>query len=269
VNFVPTMAAATGTWREVKKDDAIIQQMYASFIERRNGWLRRGQPMWDAGVFAGDTYDGAKPGPSLIAVYEENGEPQGYVIWAAKWMHSSPSDAGGPGQRIYVRDYVYNTPTAYRAIWEYLKRFDLASRIVIDAAPVDDPAFHVMVDPRELNAQHRDWMHGRIIDLERLLPQRPYGAPGRVVFEVTDAMCPWNAGRWALEAGAEGSAVSRTTDTPSLTLDISALAQLLYGQVSPTNAVRFGRAEASPDADMKLWDAIWRTEYAPFCPNMF
>ena len=73
-------------------------------------------------------------------------------------------------------------------MWEYLKRFDLASRIVIDAAPVDDPAFHVMVDPRELNAQHRDWLHGRIIDLERLLPMRPYGSEGRVVFEVTDAM---------------------------------------------------------------------------------
>ncbi len=270
VNFVPSMAPTTGTWREVTKEQQpLLQEMYDGFIEPRNGYLRRAQAMWDWQVHNGDTYDGLKPGPSLLAVYEEHGEPQGYISWVPKYASSSPSDAGGPGQRIYVRDYVYNTPSAYRAIWEYLKRFDLASRIVIDAAPTDDPAFHVMVDPRELNAQHRDWLHGRIIDLERLLPLRPYGAEGRVVFEVTDAMCPWNAGRWALEAGPEGSIVSRTSEAASLSLDISALAQLFYGQVSPTNAARYGRAEASPDADLKLWDAMWRTEYAPFCPNMF
>jgi predicted acetyltransferase len=82
-------------------------------------------------------------------------------------------------------------------------------------------------------------------------------------------MCPWNSGRWALEAGPEGSAVTRTKESPSLTLDISALAQLLYGQVAPASAVRYGRAEASRDADLRLWDAMWRTEYAPFCNNMF
>jgi hypothetical protein len=52
-------------------------------------------------------------------------------------------------------------------------------------------------------------------------------------------------------------------------MDIGGLAQILYGQVSPTNAVRFGRAEASRDVDLRLWDAIWRTAYAPFCPDMF
>jgi predicted acetyltransferase len=270
VNFVPSMPDAAGTWREVPKEEqARLHEMYDSFIEPRNGFLRRAQAMWDWQVHNGETYDGLKPGPSLLAVYEEDGVDLGYVAWTAKYAPSSPSDDGGPGQRVYVRDYVYKAPSAYRAIWEYLKRFDLASRIIFDAAPIDDPAFHVMLDPRELHARHRDWLHGRIIDLERLLPLRPYSAEGRIVFEVWDAMCPWNAGRWALEAGPGGSIVSRTNESPSLSLDISALAQLLYGQVSPTNAVRYGRAEASADADLGLWDGMWRTVYAPFCPNMF
>lgn len=270
VNFVPSMAPADGSWREVSKEQQpVLQDMYDSFIAPRNGFLRRAQAMWDAQVYAGDTYDGLKPGPSLIAVYSEGGKDLGYVVWAAKHASSGPADDGGPGQRIYVRDFVYSTPSAYRAMWEYLKRFDLATRIIFDCAPVDDPAFHALLDPRELNAQHRDWLHGRIIDVERLLPHRPYGSAGRVVFDVRDEMCPWNAGRWALEAGPEGSAISRSKDSPSLSLDISALAQLFYGQISPANAVRFGRAECTPDADLKLWDAMWRTEYAPFCPNMF
>ena len=182
---MPTLAKATGTWREVQKDQQpALEEMFTEFIEPRNGWLRRGEPMWERQVFTGDTYDGVNPGPSLLAVYEEKGEAQGYIAWAPKWIHASPSDAGGPGQRIYVRDYVYKTPSAYRAMWEYLKNFDLASRIVFDAAPTDDPAFHVLQDPRELHATHRDWMHGRILDLERLLPLRPYSAEGRVVFDV-------------------------------------------------------------------------------------
>ena len=91
-----------------------------------------------------------------------------------------------------------------------------------------------MLDPRELYATHRDHLLCRILDLERALPLRPYGAEGRVVFELRDEMCPWNAGRWALEAGAEGATVSRTKESPQLTLDVSALVQMLFGQVSPS-----------------------------------
>jgi hypothetical protein len=82
-------------------------------------------------------------------------------------------------------------------------------------------------------------------------------------------MCPWNAGRWALDAGAGGASVVRTKDSPQLTLDVSALAQLLFGQVSPSQAVRYARADAAPGAPLQFWDAMWRTEYAPFCPDMF
>ena len=80
-------------------------------------------------------------------------------------------------------------------------------------------------------------------------------------------MCPWNDGRWSLEAGAEGAVAKRTNESPQLTMDVSALLQLLYGQISPTNAVRCGRAEAAPDAPLPLWDAMWRTEYAPYLPQ--
>jgi len=38
----------------------------------------------------------------------------------------------------------------------------------------------------------------RIIDIERALPLRPYAAEGKIVLEVVDDFCPWNAGRWAL-----------------------------------------------------------------------
>jgi predicted acetyltransferase len=271
VGFAPTVPPAEGTWREGSKDELpLLERMYREFTKARNGYLHRAPVIWDGQVLGRQPAAGnpADFGPSLIAIYEEGGEPKGYLAYAAKFFEQSPDNAG-PGQRVIVRDFAWNTPGAYRAIWDHLKTFDLASRIWLNSAPVDDPAPHIMLDPRELHATHRDHLLCRILDVERALPLRPYGAQGRVVFELRDELCPWNAGRWALEAGAEGSAVTRTKDSPQLTLDVSALVQLLFGQVAPSLAVRFGRADAAPDAPLKLWDAMLRTEYAPFCPDWF
>jgi predicted acetyltransferase len=206
-------------------------------------------------------------GKGMLALYEEGGEPQGYVTYSAKWFENSWDNAG-EGQRVFIRDYAWLTPSAYRAIWQHVKSFDLAIRVQM-FAPVDDPARDVLLDPRELHAQRFDWILGRVVDLERALPLRPYGATGHVTFEVRDSLCPWNDGRWALEAGPEGAAVSRTKETPQLSMDVSTMALLMFGTISPSHAVNIGRAEAAPDAPLDLWDSMWRTKYAPWCPDGF
>ncbi len=270
INVVPSLPPASGVWREASRDELpLLQSMYRQFSQPRNGYLHRAPVMWDVQVLGiGPNFDGGPDfGPSLLAVYEESGTPQGYVAYAAKFLGQA-ADGAGPGQRILVRDCVWQTPSAYRAMWDFFKTFDLATRVLLQRAPVDDPAFDILLDPRELHATLSDWLLGRIIDVERALPLRPYGE-GRVVFELRDEMCPWNSDRWALAAGAEGATMTRSKESPSLTLDVSALAQLLFGQVSPTQAVRYGRAEAAPDAPLALWDTMFRTEYAPFCPDGF
>lgn len=271
INFAPSLPPAAGAWREASFDERpLLETMYRQFAQPRNGYLHRAPVMWDGQVFGvGGGGDPSPFGKSLLAVYEENGTPRGYLAYAAKWFEQSPADNAGPGQRVFVRDLVWNSISAYRAAWEFLKNFDLANRIWLQGAPTDDPAPHIMLDPRELNATHRDHLLCRILDLERALPLRPYGAEGRIVFDVRDEMCPWNAGRWAMETSGAETSVARTKESPQLSLDVSTVAQLLFGQVSPANAVRYGRAEASPDAPLAAWDAMWRTEYAPFCPNWF
>jgi predicted acetyltransferase len=269
INVAPSIPPAAGTWREASKDELpLLQSMYREFSAPRNGYLHRAPVVWDAQVLAiGPDFDGLNFGPSLIAVYEEAGQPKGYIAWASKFLPDF-SDGAGPGQRLMVRDYVWLTPSAYRAMWDFLKNFDLVRRVFIPRAPADDPAFDVLLDPRELHATRHDWLLGRIIDVERAVPLRPYGE-GRLVFELRDAMCPWNDGRWSLESGPEGSAITRTAETPSLAMDVSTLAQLVFGQISPARAVRYGRAESTPTTDFLLWDNIFRTTYAPFCPDGF
>jgi predicted acetyltransferase len=268
VNFVPSLPKAEGTWREISSDDPQpLKDVYRTFATDRNGFIHRAQVMWSAQALGLIQGFGPDIGKGILALYEENGEPQGYVTYSAKWYENFMDNAG-PGQRIFVRDYAWLTPSAYRAIWQHLKSFDLAIRIQM-FAPVDDPARDVLLDPRELYATRGDWILGRVIDVERALPLRPYGATGRVTFEVRDAFCPWNADRWALEAGPEGSAVSRTKDTPQLSFDASTLALMLFGTQPPSHLVNIGRAEAAPDAPLELWDQMWRTKHAPFCPDGF
>ncbi len=270
INFAPSVPEARGNWREASRDELpLLQQIYREFTGPRNGHLHRAPVIWEGQVF------GLRPGmgvndsgPSLIAVYEEGGEPKAYVTYGAKY-YDNHADGMGGGQRIFVRDYAWLTASAYRAIWQMLKTFDLAVRVNFQAAPVDDPAFDIMLDPRELHATRGDWLLGRIIDIERALPLRPYGAEGKIVLDVVDDFCPWNAGRWAFEAGPEGSAVARTKESPDLTLHASTLAQLLFGETSPSLAVRYGRAEAARNVDPRRFDVMWRTEYAPFCPDTF
>ncbi len=269
IGFAPSLPRPQGTWREVMKDDiAVVQEIYRQFIAGRTGYLHRAPIMWEMLLGLHPELGGGEYGASIAAVYEEDGAPRGYVLYGAKGFETHP-DGAGPGQRVMVRDYAWLTPGACRAMWEYFKTFDLAARIHVDRAPVDDPAFDIMLDPRELNATRGDWLLGRVIDVERLVPLRRYGREGRAVLDLRDEMCPWNEGRWLIETGGEQTSVRRTNETPDLSLDVSALAQVLFGQVAPSRAVRYGRGEASPNADLARLDAIFRTDYAPFCPDMF
>lgn len=268
INFAPSLPKAEGTWREINADDPqVIKDIYRKFAGDRNGYIHRAQVMWAVGALGLKPGFGPDYGRGIIAVYEEGGVPQAYATYSAKYFDSF-WDGAGEGQRVFVRDIAWLTPSAYRAIWEHLRSFDLAVRVQM-FAPVDDPARDILLDPRELHATRGDHILGRIIDVERALALRPYGAEGRVVFEVRDAMCPWNADRWALEAGAEGAAISRTKESPQLTLDVSTLALLMFGTITPSHAVHIGRAEASAGAPLDLWDAIWRTKHAPYCPDGF
>jgi predicted acetyltransferase len=269
IGIAPSVPPAPGRMREASPDELpLLETLYRTFSRPRNGYLHRAPIIWEGQVLGRQPGFGESLPPALIAVYEEAGEPQGYVTYSAKNFEQHP-DGGGPGQRLFVRDYAWLTPGAYRAMWDHFKTFDLVKRVIFNAAPVDDPAFDIMLDPRELNSWRGDWLLGRIVDLERLLPLRPYGREGRVVFEVRDELCPWNAGRWALEAGPEGAHVARSKESPELTLDVSALTQILFGQVAPSRSVRYGRAEATAGAPLDLWDGMWRTEFAPFCPDTF
>jgi predicted acetyltransferase len=146
---------------------------------------------------------------------------------------------------------------------------DLVGEIVWDRVPSDDPLPHLLLEPRMLHTTSADGLLGRIIDIERALPKRPYPEEATLIFEVVDDLCPWNNGRWKLETSIAEASIKRTNEKPQLMIPISTLTMLVFGQINATEAVRMQRLDVlDPDA-LPIWDKAMRTLYRPFCADVF
>jgi predicted acetyltransferase len=256
-------APVRGTLRELTRDDAgLLNDLYRRFREPRTGYLHRSRALWAAGVLADPP-----PGHTLtLLVYEEDGEPLGYTAYTTGLGAFDPP---GPNIALTIRDLVWLTPAAYRAVWEHLARFDLVREITWPVVPADDPLPHLLLEPRMLQATARDGILARIVDLLRALPQRHYSGEGRLMCAVVDDLCPWNAGRWQIETDGPHARVTRTTAEPDVTLPVTTLAMLFFGQISATEAVRMGRLDAHDERALPQWDALMHTHHRPFCADHF
>ena len=67
------------------------------------------------------------------------------------------------------------------------------------------------------------------------------------MFEVRDAVCPWNDGRWKLEDGA----ASRTEEAAELALDVDALGSAYLGALSFAQVRDGGRVEELADGAVR------------------
>lgn len=270
-------AEVSGNLREASKEDefGLLVDLYRKFREERTGYVHRGRAMWEANVLA-------KPPAGYvqtIVVYEEGGEPQGYMVYSSGPGHF---EGPGPGQEVHVQDLVWLTTAAYRAFWQYLARMDLAREVIWHTVPADDPLPHLLLEPRMLRATVRDGLLARIIDVPAALMSRPYPEKAVLRFEVVDSMAPWNSGAWEMDTGPEaevrplggrpsvsapGAPVLRSS--AELTLDINTLAMVVFGQISTTQAARMGRAVVHNERALPRWDAALRTKYRPFCADNF
>jgi predicted acetyltransferase len=240
----------------------LLERLYGRFMEPRTGYLERDEVRW-----RGTLFPPSEPGATLnIVVYEEAGGALGYAVYEIARTHEQRP---GPYQRVTVRDFVWLSPSAYQALWESFARFDLASEISCFRLPTDDPLPHLIHEPRMLQALCRDGLVARIVDVERALPLRRYDSDGSLAFRVLDDLCPWNKGVWELQAEGGESRVRRSERAAQITLPVSTLAMLFFGQISATQAAVMGRLDAGERDKLPAWDAVMATAFRPFCADFF
>jgi predicted acetyltransferase len=198
------------------------------------------------------------------ATYEENGEPQGYLLYRTKddWTGGLPAGAAR------LEELMAASPAAYSALWEYALNLDLIGVIEAESRPVDEPLYWMLADPRRLGRSQQDALWLRIVDVPGALSARKYSGEGSVVFEVRDAFCPWVAGRYELQASPGGGKCTRTDRSPTITLSAADLAAIYLGGARLQTLARAGRAEGEPDA-LRHADEIFAWPTLPWCPNHF
>jgi predicted acetyltransferase len=105
----------------------------------------------------------------------------------------------------------------------------------------------------------------RLVDVGAALAARSYGGDGEIVVEVADAFCAWNQGRWRVGVGG----VERTDAEADLRCDVDALGSVYLGGFTWSQLARALRVEELRAGGLERADALFRTDRAPWCPEIF
>jgi ribosomal protein S18 acetylase RimI-like enzyme len=149
---------------------------------------------------------GAEPRRVLVAM--RGGRDVGYAVLRRrhKW------EGGLPKGTLTCSEHAAADPAVLLALLRRLSAFDLVGTVELFGVAVDSPAIWWLGGPRAAVRHVFDGVWLRLVDVGAALEQRGYAASCGLVLEVADDRCPWNAGRWRLTAGTDGSATCRRSD---------------------------------------------------------
>ncbi|WP_345641697.1 GNAT family N-acetyltransferase [Streptomyces siamensis] len=240
------------------------EAVYARLVPARPGMLAR-QPGWERlGLLDPESdRDGASPLQCVVA--ERDGEVVGYTRFRVKpaW---GPSGHDGT---VLVQDVEGLDPAARAALWRFLFGIDLTTGLHTRGRPVDEEWQHMVSDIRRCGLRVKDSLHVRLVDVGAALEVRTYQAPVDVVFEVEDAFCPWNEGRWRLTGDAKGASCVRTEDTADLALSVRELGAAYLGGVSLVSLGAAGRVRELRQGALTEASVAFSSAVAPWLPHGF
>lgn len=256
-----------GSFRLLEADEATAacRPIYDRFLDSRAGAFTRTDGWWRA-EFAHDPERWRRGGgPAFFVVHETNGVADGY----ARYRVHSDWDERGPKGAIDVQEAIALNPVAERELWTYLFSVDLAVKTRAFNVPVDWGMRFMLSEPRRLGMTIGDAVWLRLVDLPVALQRRAYAARDQLVLEVHDAFCPWNAGRWHIDATPDSAHVTRTDADPDLVLDAADLGSTYLGGISLAELALAGCIEECTPGAVERGDALLRTPLAPWCPAVF
>jgi predicted acetyltransferase len=240
------------------------EAVYARRVPERPGMLAR-RPGWERLwiIDPESERDGASPLQCVVA--ERDGEVVGYARFRVKpeW---GPSGHNGA---VLLDDLEGLDPAARAALWRFLFDIDLTTTLRTRGRPVDEDWQHLVSDIRRCGLRVKDALHVRLVEVGAALEARTYQAPVDAVFEVEDAFCPWNEGRWRLTGDAKGASCVRTEDTADLALSVRELGAAYLGGVSLVSLGAAGRVRELRQGALTEASVAFSSAVAPWLPHGF
>ena len=256
-------AESAGDARMIDTAEAleVLPPLYDSIAAATPGMVSRSPDWWELRTLDDSEWRRGGAGGLTRVLLELDGEPAAYALYRLKmaWEHGSSTGS------VNVVEAVGKTPAATRSIWRFLLDIDWMQSVNASLLPVDHPLLLFVPEPRRLRFRVQDALWARLVDVGAALSARTYAGEGSVVLAVTDAFCPWNDGVWRVEGGE----ARRSFDEPELALDVAALGSVYLGGFGFTQLARAGRVEERAPGALQRADALFASEPAPWCPEIF
>ena len=262
-----TPIEAKGTIRFVDTEEAVrlFPPVHDAELPDRPGFFARSTAYWEHEVLPDPEHWRRGAGPAYHVVHESSGTVDAYARYRIreKWENA------GPESTLNVVELLGTTPAAVLEMWQFLLGIDLIGQVEAWNLAVDDPILLAVAEPRRLRMEIGDALWLRVVDVAAALPGRRYRSDGRLVVEITDAFCPWNAGRWALEVSDGVPTCEPTTEAAAIACDIADLGAAYLGAFSFAQLAAAGRVTELGAGGVISADRLFRTDRAPWCPRVF
>ena len=254
----------SGQIRLVETDEAAkaFPRIYDRMRATTPGFLSRSKAWWELRRLRDDP--SRRPpgsGPLNRALFELDGRPAGYALYRI----AQTEEGGHWKRRLRVVEALGVDAVATREIWRFLTELDWTDEILAWLLPADHPIQHLVgrLDYLDLHADTGLWVN--LVDVGASLSARSYRTDGRVTFELSHPFCPWNDGTWTLIDGA----AKRSKRKADLRLDATALGAAYLGGFSFGQLARAGLVEEASRGGLARADALFASDRAPWCPEIF
>lgn len=216
---------------------------------------------WDN--FTGTRPDAEKAGEKRAVQYADaEGQVRGLAVYSVRENHDDFTKA-----TVTVGYLLAETDDAYAALWRFLLELDLVAEVHAGELSADEPLLWMIADQRAATVTLRDHQYVRILDVPAALERRRFGAPGKVVLDVTDPLGFAN-GRYLLDVDADGHGrvtplddTAAPSDSVTVALGIEELSAAYLGGVSLATLAAAGRVtstDAAAAARVLSWHATPR-----------
>lgn len=218
-----------------------LEPIYTAYAARYRGMFAASSHQWDRLLEPSDNRT------AYVFIHQEAaGAPDGYLVW----RYPKEGDTG------QVREFVANSPAAYRGLLSLLHHFGTQTNKMKVALPADDPFWsHVM--HWDMETRTGPVFQARVVDVPAALAAlTPEGEEGEATIALQDENAPWNTGTWRIRVESGTVSCDAVTGEADLACDIQAFSQAFWGTPSLLWLRRAGRIDAVNERAVTWLDRV-------------